>query len=585
VLYSPHRRDGPSGHGKGGSSVTHDILIRNGTVVDGTGSPAFRADVAVQGDRVVEVGDLQGHAARRTIDADGRFVTPGFVDLHSHLDAQIGWDPTMSSSCWHGVTSVVMGNCGMTFAPVRPGQGDVLATAMESVEDIPASCILEGLPWDWEDFGGYLDALERLPRGLNAGGYVGDVAVRLYVAGDAACERDFVATESQLDEMRRLVSAALDAGALGYSLSRSLFHRVPDGRNVPGTWSSPEEFLHIGRALADAGRGVFESAPRYNFEHEPGDRVEEELAWMAELSIRTGRPFSFNLQQITALDDHYRRVCELAARANAAGARLRPQITPRSVGVLFSLDANSLLDGLASFAPVAGGTLEEKLARLRDPEHRATLLDEARRSPVEPYERMYPMDADAPATYAYGPGDSLAARARAAGVHPLELHMEELDRSDGRSIVNWPVMNTDEQAIADLIASPVTILGLADAGAHATQIMDASQPTWFLAHWVRDQGLLTLEEGVRRLTSDTADFIGYRDRGTLRPGAFADVNVIDLDALSLPVPRIVRDFPGGAPRYVQGATGIDHTIVNGVPFMEHGEHTGELAGRILRSTD
>ncbi len=565
--------------------MTHDILISGGTVVDGTGAPARRADVAIDGDRVAQVGDLRGSAARRVIDAEGLVVTPGFVDLHSHLDAQIGWDPTMSSSCWHGVTSVVMGNCGMTFAPVRSGQAELLATAMESVEDIPASCILEGLPWDWEDFGGYLQAVERLPRGLNAGGYVGDVAVRLYVAGDAACERDFVPTPEQLDRMRDVVARALDDGALGYSLSRSLFHRVPDGRNVPGTWSDPGEFLHVGRALADAGRGVFESAPRYNFENEPGDRVEEEVGWMADLSIRTQRPFSFNLQQIAALDDHYRRVCELAAEANGRGARLRPQITPRSVGVLFGLGGNTLLDGLTAFAPVVGATVEDQLVWIRVPDHRAAILDEARRQPTGSFERMYPMAADAPAAYAYGPGDSLADRAAGAGLHPLEWHLDELDRSDGRSVVNWPVMNTDESAIAELITSPVTIIGLADAGAHATQIMDASQPTWFLAHWVRDRGLISLEEGVRRLTSDTADFIGYRDRGTLRPGAFADVNVIDLEALSLPVPRIVRDFPGGAPRYVQGATGIEHTIVNGEPFMERGEHTGALAGRVLRSTD
>ncbi len=565
--------------------MSHDILITGGTIVDGTGAPAVRADVAIDGDRVVAVGDLGGDRARRTIDADGLLVTPGFVDLHSHLDAQIGWDPTMSSSCWHGVTSVVMGNCGMTFAPVRPGQAELLATAMESVEDIPAACILEGLPWDWEDVDGYLAALDRLPRGLNAGAYVGDVAVRLYVAGDAACERDFAPSPQQLDEMEAIVAAAMDAGALGYSISRSLFHRVPDGRNVPGTWSEPDEFAHVGRALAAAGRGVFESAPRYNFEHEPGDRVDDEVGWMAELSIRTGRPFSFNLQQIASLGDHYRRVCNLAAEANQRGARLRPQITPRSVGVLFALGGNTLLDGLAAFAPVAGRPAEEQLAWIRDPHHRAELVDEARRQPTGSFDRMYPMAADRPASYAYGPGDSLAEQAAAAGVHPLELLLDELDRSEGGTVVNWPVMNTDEDAIAELISSPVTIIGLADAGAHATQIMDASQPTWFLSHWVRDRELLTIEEGVRRLTSDTAGFIGYRERGELRPGAFADVNVIDLDALALPVPGIVRDFPGGAPRFVQGATGIEHTLVNGVPFMERGEHTGELAGRILRSTD
>ncbi len=244
--------------------MAHDVVITDGTVVDGTGAPARRADVAIDGDRIVAVGKVDAAGAGQVIDAEGRIVTPGFVDLHSHLDAQVSWDPLMSSSCYHGVTSVVMGNCGMTFAPVRPGQAEVLANAMETVEDIPASCILGGLPWTWEGFGGYLDAVGAMTMGINAGGYVGDVAVRLYVAGEAACEPDFEATPDQLAEMAHLVEDAMQAGALGYSISRSLFHRVPDGRNVPGTWSPPSEFFAVAEPLRRLGRGVIESAPRYN---------------------------------------------------------------------------------------------------------------------------------------------------------------------------------------------------------------------------------------------------------------------------------------------------------------------------------
>lgn len=565
--------------------MAHDLVITGGTVVDGTGAPARRADVAVDGDRISAVGEVDAGGARRVIDAEGRLVTPGFVDFHSHMDAQVGWDPVMSSSCWHGVTSVVMGNCGMTFAPVRPGQAELLATAMESVEDIPAACILDGLSWDWEDYGGYLDALEQLPRGLNAGGYVGDVALRLFVAGDAACDTDYRFSEEQLAEISRLVEASMRAGALGYSISRSLFHRVPDGRNVPGTWSDPGEFMAAAEPLGRLGRGVIESAPRYNIEHEEGDRVEEELAWMAELSRVLGRPFTFNLQQITSLGTHYRRVLDLAERANRDGAQLHPQVTPRSVGILFSLAANTLLDGLGAFAQLKDRPAEERLAGIRDPELRARLIAEAADAPVEQYERMYLMPADEPARYDHLEQDSLASIARRRGVSPIEAYLDALDESDGRSIVNWPVMNTDESAIEELITSPVTVLGLADSGAHATQIMDASQPTYLLSHWVRDRGALSLEEGVRKLTSEPANFIGYRDRGVLREGMFADLNVVDLEALSLPVPEIVHDFPGNAPRFIQRAHGIDHTIVNGVPFMESGEHTGELAGRLLRSTD
>lgn len=563
--------------------MAHDVVITGGTVVDGTGAPARMADVAIDGDRITAVGDVDAGGAGQVVDAEGRLVTPGFVDLHSHLDAQVGWDPTMSSSCYHGVTSVVMGNCGMTFAPVRPDDHETLANAMETVEDIPASCILEGLPWDWEDFGGYLDAVDAAPKGLNAGGYVGDVAVRFYVAGEAACEPDFSATPEQLSEMAALVEHAMEAGAVGYSMSRSLFHRVPDGRNVPGTWAAPEEFFAIAEPLGRLGKGVLESAPRYNNEDDNSSRVDEELAWMAELSRRTGRPFSFNLQQIGSLGTHYRDVLRLSEEANATGASLRPQTTPRSIGVLFSLAANTLLDGLPSFAPLKDLELSGRLAGLRDSDVRARLIEEGAAQGAGAFERMYLMRADGPANYDYGPEDSIAAIATATGVSPIEAYIDAMVEAEGKAIVNWPVMNEDHDAVEELITSPVTIMGLADAGAHATQIMDASQPTYYLSHWVRDEGALTLEEGVRALTSDTADFIGYTDRGRLVEGGYADLNVINYEGLALALPEIVNDFPGGAPRFVQRATGIEHTFVNGEHFMDHGEHTGSLSGRLLRS--
>ncbi len=562
----------------------HDLVIRGGTVVDGTGAPPTQADVGVDGDRITAVGTVDATGAGRVIDAEGRIVTPGFVDLHSHLDAQVGWDPLMSSSCWHGITSTVMGNCGMTFAPVDDGQADVLATAMESVEDIPAACIIDGLPWDWNSFGEYLDSIERLPRGLNAGGYVGDVAIRLFVAGDAACEPDFVATPEQLAEMAALVEQSIQAGALGYSVSRSLFHRVPDGRNVPGTWSRPEEFFAIAEPLAQLGRGVLESAPRYNEEHSGESRVEEELGWMAELSRTLGRPFTFNLQQIRSLGDHYREVIRLAEEANRLGARLHPQITPRSVGVLFSLAANSLLDALPAYQPLKDRDLDGRLAGLRDPEIRARLIEQGAGLSVDPYRGMYLMPADAPASYSYTDADSVAGIAAARGVTPIEAYIDAMVDSDGRSIVNWPVMNQDEAAIEEMLTSPVTLIGLADAGAHATQIMDASQPTYILSHWVRDRQVISLEAAVKKISHDTAAFVGYTDRGVVAEGAFADLNVIDLDAVSLPLPEIVHDFPGDVPRFIQKATGIEHTVVNGVPFMEGGEHTGAIAGRLLRSS-
>lgn len=566
--------------------MAHDLIITNGTVVDGTGAPARAADVAIDGDRITEVaapGTLG--AASRTIDAEGKTVTPGFVDLHSHLDAQIGWDPLMSSSCWHGVTSVVMGNCGMTFAPVRPGASGVLAHAMESVEDIPASCILDGLPWNWESYGEYLDVIDAMPKGINAGGYVGDVALRTYVIGDAACDQDYRATDDELTAMAHEVESAMEAGALGYSISRALTHRVPDGRWVPGTWADPSEFFAIAEPLGRLGRGVLECAPRYNEIDGSTSRAAEEMRWIAELSRSLGRPFTFNLMQMRSLGDHYRTVLDLAVDANRSGAQLRPQTTPRAIGVLFSLAANTAIDHLPSFAAVKERDFAGRLAALRDPAVRDTLVAEGLAGDQSSFDRMFLLTPDVGARYHYSESDSMGARARAAGISPVELYLDALVATDGAAVVNWPVLNEDFDAIGELLASPVTIMGLADAGAHATQIMDASQPTFFLTHWVRDQGVMTLEEGVRRLTSDTANFVGYRDRGVLRAGAFADVNVIDLDAMWLPIPEIVHDFPGAAPRFVQRALGIDHTIVNGRPFLEAGEHTGALAGRLLRSTD
>ncbi len=281
--------------------MPHDLVITGGTIVDGTGAEPTRGDVGIDGDRITAVGEVDTAGADKVIDAEGRHVTPGFVDLHSHLDAQIGWDPLMSSSCWHGVTSVVMGNCGMTFAPVRPGQADVLATMMESVEDIPASAILEGLSWDWESYGDFLDTLDALPMGINAGGYVGDVAVRTYVAGDPACEEDFSATSEQLADMAALVDDALASGAFGYSISRSLTHHTPDGRWVPGTWADPSEFAAIAAPLGARGTGVLECAPRYNEVDGSTSRVDEEMAWIAELSRNLGQRLKLSSRGASSL--------------------------------------------------------------------------------------------------------------------------------------------------------------------------------------------------------------------------------------------------------------------------------------------
>jgi N-acyl-D-amino-acid deacylase len=565
--------------------MAHDVVIRGGTVVDGTGQPARSADIAIDGDRITEIGAVDAAGAALVVDADGATVTPGFVDLHSHLDAQIAWDPLMSSSCYHGVTSVLMGNCGMTFAPVHEGQASVLAGMMESVEDIPAASILEGLSWDWETYGQYLDVIEAVPKGINAGGMVGDVALRTYVCGDASCDPEFRSSESELAAMAALVDEAIDAGAIGYSLSRSLTHHVPDGRWVPGTFADPAEYFVVAEPLARHGRGIIECAPRYNETDGSTSRVDEEMAWIAELSRATGRPFTFNLAQMRSLGDHYRRVVELADEANLMGAQLRPQTTPRSIGILFSLDANTPLDGLTAFAPLLELNLQDRLIALRDPSLRERLREEADGPASNQFDQMYLLRPETGAIYEYGPDDTIAAQARQQDMSAVDYYLDALLATDGDALVNWPAMNEDFGAIEELLSSPTTVMGLADAGAHSTQIMDASQATFFLSHWVRDKAFLSIEEGVRRITSDTADLVGFGDRGTLRVGAYADVNVIDLDELFLPLPTIEHDFPAGAPRFVQRAKGIEHTFVNGELFMSGGEHVGATAGRLLRSSD
>jgi len=562
-----------------------DVAIRGGLVVDGTGGPARHADLGIAGDRVVAVEDHLDHGARREIDADGRVVTPGFVDIHTHLDAQLAWDPLGTSSCWHGVTSVVLGNCGVTFAPCRPEDRAYLAELMESVEDIPRDAILDGLPWDWVTYGEYLASVDRLPKGPNAGGMVGHCAVRHHVMGERSLGEE-PATEDDIAAMVELVDEAMAAGALGFSTSRTLLHTVPDGRPVPGTWATPDELYAFAEVLGRHGRGVFESASRLG-ERDGDDltNTRAEMAWMGEVSRRSGRPVTFGLAQSNRRPGLVGRVVEMAKEENAIGGCVRPQTTARGVGVLFGLQSRTPFDRSPAWRELRGLSLQEQLLGLRDPTRRSLLIAEAD-------EHTVPLDLNSlfvlppgPARYDCPPDTSLAAHADARGVSPAAAFIELAIETGGALVCNYPFLNQSLAVVEQMLDEPLVTLGLADSGAHVGQIMDASQPTFYLTYWVRERGRWSLEEAVRRLTSDTARLFGIVDRGELRPGAFADVNVIDLDALTLPQPEFVHDFPGGAGRYVQGSSGYDWTIVNGEVFLDHGEHTGVLAGRTLRSTD
>ena len=567
------------------------MLIRGGTVVDGTGAPPRLADVAIIDDHIVDVApDIVG-SATRVLDATDRVVTPGFVDIHTHLDAQLAWDPIGSSSCYHGITSVVMGNCGVTFAPCKPEDREVLAAMMESVEDIPRAAILDGLAWDWVTYGEYLDSVGRMPKGLNVGGMVGHCALRQYAMGERGIEQG-PPTADDLATMTDLLGEALRGGALGFSTSRTFLHKVPDGRPVPGTYAEPEELFAFADVLRRHGAGVFESASRIgegdrDDEQIPGTRAE--MAWMGEVSRRSGRPVSFGLLQHDSRPDLYSRVIEMAKHENLTGAMVRPQTTARSVGVLFSLDTRSPFDRASCWRDLKEMRNGKKLVALRDPATRSRLIEAADVTPpgldLAQLFIVNPLHGSAHrgARYDLDPSTSLAAIADQRGISAAAAYIELQLESDGSLVCSFPFLNQKMSAVEHMLDEQLVTLGLADAGAHVGQILDASQPTFLLSYWIRERQRWSLEEGIRRLTSDTADLFGLAGRGRLAKGSFADVNVIDFDSLELPAPSYVHDFPHGAGRYVQGATGYDYTVVNGQVFMDHGEHTGVFAGAMLKN--
>ncbi len=560
---------------------TYDLIIRNGLLVDGTGADPVVGDLAISGDRIVAIGTVEG-SAEREIDATGRIVTPGFVDIHSHLDAQVAWDPILTSSCWHGVTSIVMGNCGVTFAPCKPENREFLAAMMESVEDIPATSIMSGLPWDWETYGEYLSSLDRMPKGLNIGGMVGHSAVRYQVMGDRSAD-DVAATPTEIEQMCALVEEAMSSGALGFSSSRTLLHKVPDGRCVPGTWATAEEMLAFGEVLGRLGKGVYEVAPQFERDTADYAKSKAEVGWMAEFSRTSGLSVTFGIAQADARPDLYSHAVGFAEAENATGAKIRPQTTVRGIGVLFGLGCSRTpFDRNEAWKALRGKPIEAQLAAMRDPARRGELVADGVLSPGMDAHRLFLLVGD-DAVYEPDPTNSLGALAERNNTTVADAYIDLLLATDGKAVMTFAFLNQKMAAVEEMIANPMVVLGLADAGAHVGQIMDASQCTYYLRDWVRDRKRVALSEAVRRMTTDTADLFGLHDRGRLAVGAMADVNVIDLENLKLPAPEYVNDFPGGAGRFVQRSEGYDYTIVNGTIFMDHGQHTGAFAGRVLRS--
>jgi N-acyl-D-amino-acid deacylase len=570
----------------------HDLIVRGGAVADGTGAPVTTADVAVTDGVITEVGRLDG-PARRVIDADGALVTPGFVDVHTHFDGQVTWDPTLSPSGWHGVTTAVMGNCGVGFAPCEPSRRDWLIGLMEGVEDIPGAALASGIQWAWESFPEYLDAVERAPKALDVGTQVPHGAVRAYVMGERGA-RNEAATAEDIEAMAALVREGLRAGALGFSTSRTLAHRAIDGEPVPGTFAAEDELFGIGRVLGELGTGVFELAAAGALGEDLA-APEREVAWMRRLAAESGRPVSFVLNQNNADPGQWRTLLDLVTDAVAAGAPLRPQVTARTVSVLLGFQTFHPFSFTQVWGESGLGLLPwaEQVARITaDPDLRRRLVDGARAMSRDPIvagfmapERSYVLGD--PPDYEPGPGDSVSGIASARGADPWETFLDLLLDDGGRELINAPVLNYshgDLEATRTMLLHPATVFGLGDGGAHAGQTCDASTTTFMLSYWARDRptGKIPVEEAVRQMTSVTADLYGLGDRGRIAPGYRGDLNVIDADRIGLHRPELVHDLPGGARRLVQRAEGYAYTVKSGHVTFDHGQGTGAVPGVLLR---
>ncbi|MDE3087028.1 MAG: amidohydrolase family protein [Acidobacteriota bacterium] len=566
----------------------HDLVVRGGTVVDGTGTPGRTADVAVDGGRVTAVG--RAGPGRLEIEADGALVTPGFVDIHTHYDGQATWDPLLTPSCWHGVTTVVAGNCGVGFAPARPDRHDWLIGLMEGVEDIPGAALSAGIHWGWETFPEFLDALDAVPKAVDVGTQVPHGAVRAYVMGDRGA-RNEPATAEDIEAMAAIVRQGLEAGALGFSTSRTLAHRAIDGEPVPGTFAAEDELFGIGAVLGELGTGVFELAPA-GVLGEDLAAPEKEMAWMRRLSAAVSRPVTFALTQNDNDPEAYRRLLALAAEAAAEGADVRPQVHGRTVSLLLGLQTFHPFNFAPGWAEIALRPWSEQAAAMGDPERRARLVAEAAALEADPVvgafmrpSRIFPLGD--PPDYEPAPETSVAAVAARLGRSPWDVLYDLLLEDGGRQLLNAPVLNYafgNLDATAEMLASPTTVFGLGDGGAHAGQTCDASTTTFLLSHWARDRsrGRIAVEEAVRRLTSSTADLFGLGDRGRLLPGAKADLNVIDFPRLGLRRPELVHDLPGSARRLVQRSTGYLATVNAGEVTIDRGEDTGARPGALVR---
>jgi N-acyl-D-aspartate/D-glutamate deacylase len=551
--------------------VAHDLVIRGGMVVDGLGGEPAEADVAIDGDTITAIGSVESDA-RDEIDATGHIVTPGFVDIHTHLDAQIGWDPLLTPISWHGVTTALLGNCGVTFAPCKPGDREFLAGMMETVEDIPSHAIREGLPWEWESFGEYLDSL--LKPAINVAGLVGHCALRFYVMGERSVEEQ--ATEEDLERMADVVGESIADGAFGFSTSRFLGHRIPDGRHVPGTHADHSELERIAQAVKEQGGGLMQNVLELqnSFDSEI-DLLRKEARITDDrvlFSIVAGRQ-----------DDSGRRINALVDSLQQEGHDVSAISMPRGSGLVTGL-VNVLPWRTPAWRRLSKLEFSERLAAIDKPEIAAELIAEGKETgPLMPAEQIFWLGDGERPNYATGREASLQALAEAAGEEPVETFLRMQRETRGKALFTVRLFNSNLPALADLISGENVLPSLGDAGAHVGQVMDAGWPSFVLSHWVRETGLFSVGEGVRRLTSAPGRILGLKDRGHLEAGLRADLNVIDLERVGELMPEYVHDFPGGAGRFIQRGVGYRATVCNGQVILENDEHTGARPGAVLRA--
>ncbi len=563
--------------------MTYDLLIKNGVVVDGSGGARYRADVGVRDGRITAIGRID-QRAKRTLDAEGLVVAPGFVDGHTHMDAQVFWDPIGASSCYHGVTSVVMGNCGFTLAPCRQAEADLVFRNLERAEDISREAMLAGIDWRWESFPEFLDAVEALPKGINYAGYIGHSALRTYVMGERAFSE--AATEDDQKAMERLVQEAVQAGAVGFSTSRTFNHTTADDRPVASRLAQWDEVRGIVNAMGATGKGLFELAGEA-----PGrdpERNREYHERLRDLAVESGVSQTWGVFSVRAAPELWRPYFDLLNETAAAGGRMFAQVHSRALNVLLSFKTYTPFDKWDVWKDFRSLSLDEQKARLRDPTLKARLIASASAEYKGPrvvgaearppkWEWVYPM-ADMAQDH-----PSMAELAARKGVHPVELMIDLSLEHDFDIFFRQPIANEDQEHVLEMMKHPRSAITFSDSGAHAAQIMDSSLQTHLLSHWVRDREAFTLEEAVRQITYNTATLWGLHDRGLIRTGMAADLVVFDPDTIAPRLPEVAHDLPAGAKRLRQTADGVKHTVVNGEVLLTENEYTGATPGRLLRA--